>query len=205
MKYKPRVSSEYSSEEEPNFFLFFCYVQGCIYTKWNFKMKCEWYVSFIQCLNDQRCTYKVQQKGYHFRFDCWSCCKLAYLSFHNQHKYCPVVNSTTVDYSAFWRNCICGGQSLHAYTCDCTVIPSNQCQWDAEVFLLMWPHCFVASVATVTWPMFLKVDPCSIGHDAIIKEIFIQIVFIHTYFRKKKLYFVWYWLRMMWITMFNRG
>jgi hypothetical protein len=43
-------------------------------------------------------------------------CKLAYLSFHNQHKYCPVVNSTTVDYSAFWRNCNCGGQSLHAYT-----------------------------------------------------------------------------------------
>ena len=33
-------------------------------------------------------------------------CKLAYLSFHNQHIYCPVVNSTTVDYSAFWRNCL---------------------------------------------------------------------------------------------------
>jgi hypothetical protein len=43
-------------------------------------------------------------------------CKLAYLSFHNQHKYCLVVNSTTVDYSAFWRDCICGRQSLHAYT-----------------------------------------------------------------------------------------
>jgi hypothetical protein len=39
-------------------------------------------------------------------------CKLAYLSFHNQHKYCPVVNRTTVDYSAIWRNCNCGGQSL---------------------------------------------------------------------------------------------
>ena len=35
-------------------------------------------------------------------------CKLAYLSFHNQHKYCPVVNSTTIYYSAFWHNCICG-------------------------------------------------------------------------------------------------
>jgi len=45
-------------------------------------------------------------------------CKLAYMSFHNQHKYCPVVNSTTIDYSAFWRNCICGGQSLHAYSLD---------------------------------------------------------------------------------------
>ena len=42
--------------------------------------------------------------------------KLAYLSFHNQHKYCPVVNSTTVDYSAFWCNCNCGRQSLHAYS-----------------------------------------------------------------------------------------
>ena len=42
-------------------------------------------------------------------------CKLAYLSFHNQYKYCPVVNSATVDYSAFWCNCICGRQSLHAY------------------------------------------------------------------------------------------
>ena len=42
-------------------------------------------------------------------------CKLTYLSFYNQHKYCPVVNSTTVDYSAFLHNCICGGQSLHAY------------------------------------------------------------------------------------------
>ena len=43
-------------------------------------------------------------------------CKLAYLSFHNQHKYCPVVNSITVDYSAFWHNCNCGKKSLHAYT-----------------------------------------------------------------------------------------
>ena len=42
-------------------------------------------------------------------------CKLAYLSFHNLHKYCLIVNSTTVDYSAFWYNCNCGGQSLHTY------------------------------------------------------------------------------------------
>ena len=63
-------------------------------------------------------------------------CKLAYLSFHNQHKYCPVVNCTTVDYSAFWCNCICGGQSLHAYTSQW--LP----QYFSEIFQVLKNPCF---------------------------------------------------------------
>jgi hypothetical protein len=92
-------------------------------------------------------------------------CKLAYLSFHNQHKYCPVVNSTTVDYSAFWRNCICGRQSLQAY--------KQAAYYNLKTFGLYWelvdakviqPHDFaVPDISNddinITFPAFESVLP----------------------------------------------
>jgi hypothetical protein len=43
------------------------------------------------------------------------CKPTAYYSSHNVHKYCLVVNSLTVDYSAFWCNGFSGWQSGNSF------------------------------------------------------------------------------------------
>jgi hypothetical protein len=48
--------------------------------------------------------------------------------------------------------------------------------------------CVVTTVAVVKQSMFLKIDHCSIDHDAKIKKISTWIEFIHTLFEKKNIY-----------------
>jgi hypothetical protein len=93
-------------------------------------------------------------------------CKLAYLSFHNQHKYCPVVNSITVDYSAFWCNCNYGGQSLHAYITELKLMTNSiVVHYGAAMSKLVWKihthsenQVLTNSIATVSlWNCQVKI------------------------------------------------
>ena len=55
--------------------------------------------------------------------------------------------------------------------------------------LKIW-GCALSSVAAVTWPMFLKIDRCSIDRDVRIQGIFMEIAFQHAFLGKKKNFYI---------------